>query len=327
MLSRRRALCLIGAAASAAGLPHPLWARELKRIRWRGAVLGTLGAITLYHDDQGAARALIAACVAEIARLERMVSLYRADSLINRLNREGRLAAPPLELIHLLREAQAIGDLTGGAFDVTVQPLWRLYAAHFASAGADPNGPSPRAIEAASRLVDYRDLDVASARLRLARAGMALTLNGIAQGWITDRVAERLRDGGLSHVLVDLGEQRAIAGRSAGAAWRIGLDGIDQPIELTDGALASSSPRGTVFEPSGRFNHLFDPRSGRSAAQLARVSVRAPSALRADALSTAFAVMSVEHALRLARALEVDGAHMVEMNGRAHTVGRRAPAR
>lgn len=322
MPTRRRALCLIGLAACATGLPRTLWARELERVRWRGEVLGTLGEITLYHDDERAARALIGECVEEIGRLERMVSLYRADSLINLLNRDGRLAAPPAELVALLREAQAIGDLTGGAFDVTVQPLWRLYAAHFSGSDADPSGPPARTIEAAARLADYRDLDVATIRLRLARPGMALTLNGIAQGWITDRIAERLRDGGIRHLLVDLGELRALGGRVDGAPWRIALEAAHaaarDELDLADGALATSSPYGTVFEPSGRFNHLFDPRSGRCETRVARVTVRAASAMRADALATAFAVMLPEQARRVAAMGGADAVWISERDGREH---------
>lgn len=290
-MNRRRALRLIGAAACVAGVPAPLWARELSRVRWRGALLGTLGEITLYHEDPGTARALLESCVVEIERLEQMVSLYRADSLINRLNREARLTSPPPELVGLLREAQAIGDLTDGAFDITVQPLWRLYAEHFASPEADPNGPSVRAIEAARGLVDYRGLDVATKRLRLARPGMALTLNGIAQGWLTDRIADRLRDGGIAHLLVDLGELRAAGGRGDGSSWRVALDGGGETVDLLDGGIATSSASGTVFERTGRFNHLFDPHSGRSAGREVRLTVRADSAMHADAFATALAVM------------------------------------
>lgn len=112
-------------------------------------------------------------------------------------------------MAELLARAVAIAELTGGAFDPTVQPLWALYARHFGTAGADPAGPPAAALEPALALVGHRHLRVSPDRIALARRGMALTLNGIAQGYITDRVAALLRAGGIAHTLVDLGEARA----------------------------------------------------------------------------------------------------------------------
>ena len=301
VLSRRQVLCLTAVAACGAALPSALWARELKRIRWRGPVLGTLGAITLYHDDEASARALLAACAEDIARLERWVSLDRADSLINQLNREGRLAAPPAELVALLRDAHAVSELTDGAFDITVQPLWRLYAAHFEAPGASPAGPSRQAIERARRSVAFRALEIAPERLRFARPGMAITLNGIAQGWLTDLVTERLSTAGYTSALVDLGELRAL-GAPVGRTdrrWHVRLRQANQDVALTDGAIACSSPSGTVFEATGRFHHLFDPRSGDCAGETVWVDVRATSAQLADALSTGLSAMSHAESRRL----------------------------
>lgn len=304
LVSRRRALALMGVALTAATLPRALWARELKRVRWSGPAFGTFGAITLFHDDEAHGRAAIEACVAEIARLEHMVSLYRADSLINGLNRDGRLLRPPAELVALLLEAQSIGALTDGAFDITVQPLWQLYAAHFSRVPAEQAGPSQRSIENARSLVDYRALDISATQLRLARPGMALTLNGIAQGWITDRIADRMRDLGFTRVLVDLGEIRAIGG-----PWHVAVQNSDDIVELKNGALAASSASGTVFEPSGRFHHLFDPATGQCSSSADQVIVRAASAMRADALATALAVLAPE---RRAHIADRAGVHAVK---------------
>src|SRR5690606_33904156 len=122
-----------------------------------------------------------------IARLERIFSLYRADSDLCRLNRDGRHDAPPLELVELLSLAASVSAASGGAFDVTVQPLWLRYAEHFAAVDADPAGP---ALDDLLALVDWRGVSVDAGRVALARPGMAITLNGIAQGYITDRVAD-----------------------------------------------------------------------------------------------------------------------------------------
>ena len=115
---------------------------------------------------------------------------------------------------------------------------------------------------------------------------MALTFNGIAQGYITDRVAELLRGEGLHDVLLNLGEIRALPGRS----WRIGIAGANQTIGLSDAAIAQSAGRGTAFTTDGRWHHLIDPKTGQSARGLTSVTITAPTATEADALSTALFV-------------------------------------
>ena len=294
--SRRRFLRLSAAIAGCTLLPGVGAAgtgATPAPVVWHGIALGAAASLTLYHPDRSLAKAAIAAARAEIERLESIFSLYRKDSAIMRLNRDGRLDDPPPALLRLLGQAKSIARLTDGAFDPTVQPLWRLYAAHFAGPTPDPSGPNPAALEAALSLVDHESLVVKSKELRFETPGMAITLNGIAQGYITDRVAELLRRRGLSQVLVDLGEQRALGRHPSGRAWRAGIQDPAEPSRLAremmleDAALATSAGAGTRFEPSGRHHHLFDPRSGLSSRLHASVSVLAPTANLADGLSTA----------------------------------------
>jgi thiamine biosynthesis lipoprotein len=126
---------------------------------------------------------------------------------------------------------------------------------------------------------------------------MALTLNGIAQGYVADRVAALLRAEGLTDVLVNTGEMRALGGHPDGGAWPVSFDdGRGRPagsMELRDAALASSAPLGTAFDAEGRVGHILDPRSGRPAASAWRlVSVTARTAALADGLSTALCLMT-----------------------------------
>jgi thiamine biosynthesis lipoprotein len=291
---------------------------------WRGPVLGGLGTIHLHHQDPEAARGLIEQCVGEIERLETLFSLWREDSRLSELNRHGVLVAPPPDMVRLLRAAQRAAALTG-LFDVTVQPLWALYRDHFAVQGADPEGPARAAVEAALALVDQRGLLVSPDRVALIRKGMAVTLNGIAQGYITDRVVDLLRRAGVTHTLVDLGETRAIGGHPAGRPWKAVLENPEAPgrlwgeVDLVDRALATSGDGGFVFDAGGRFTHLLDPRTGLSPRRHWAVSVVAPDATLADSLSTAFSLMPEEDvaaALRQvpsaeARILRHDGSSVV----------------
>ena len=299
---RRRTLCILAAAAGL-GLPRPgasstgATANAPDLVTWTGPVLGGIGTIHLHHPDAEAARGLVAQCVAEIERLEGLFSLWRADSQLSVLNRHGVLAAPPPDMVRLLGAAQRAAALTGGLFDVTVQPLWALYRDHFAAEGAAPEGPLRDAVEAALALVDHQRLLVSPDRIALSRKGMAVTLNGIAQGYVTDRVVDLLCRAGVTQTLVDLGETRAIGAHPVGRPWRAALEDPEAPgrlwgeVDLVDRALASSGDGGFVFDPAGRFTHLLDPRTGCSPRRHRAVSVVAPNAMLADALSTAFSLM------------------------------------
>jgi thiamine biosynthesis lipoprotein len=294
--SRRRTLTVFAAAAGYAALGVPLAARLAQAAgnddlhRWRGPALGARASLLIHHPDAEEARRIVGRALAEIDRLEAVFSLYRDDSALVRLNREGRLDSPPLELVDLLARAQQWSRLTDGAFDVTVQPLWDLHRRYFARAGADPKGPDEQSLAAARALVDYRALEVETGRIAFARPGMAATANGIAQGYICDRIADLLRDEGLGNVLIDLGEIQALGLGPGGAPWRVGLadprhaGATWRALDLTERAVATSALRPEDALP---FVHIFDPMQGRPAERLLSASVVARRAADADALSTA----------------------------------------
>jgi thiamine biosynthesis lipoprotein len=326
-IRRRRALLLFAAASGLplAGLRGTQAKPSLPLHEWRGAALGAEARLVLAHPEPRIARRMLVRCTDEVRRLEQIFSLYDPDSELCRLNRAGRLAAPSQELRVLLAAALRFGDLSGGAFDVTVQPLWQLYARHFAAHPDDLEGPSPWALEAARRLIDYRAIDL-GAGVGYREAGMAVTLNGIAQGYITDRIADLLRDAGFERVLVQLGEAYAGLPPEPGAPWQVGVpDPADATMllatfQLSERALATSSGLGTRFDARGRHHHLFDPASGQSANRYRSVSVIAARATGADALSTALAVLPPERALGTLRAAGAERALLVHNDGRIQLV-------
>jgi thiamine biosynthesis lipoprotein len=325
LLGRRR--LLIAGAAGGLGLmagdarsaPLPAW-------RWQGSALGGESTILLAHPDRAAAGRAIAACRAEIARLERVFSLYRTDSALSQLNREGRLNEPPLELVELLAFSARVSAATGGAFDVTVQPLWDLYAAHFANPIADPAGPSDAALSATLARVDWRGVELETTRIGFRRPGMAVTLNGVAQGYVTDCVADLLRGRGFENVLVELGEIRALGHRADSNPWRAGIADPQDPsavlleLPLLDGALATSGGYGTCFDSAYRHHHLLDPATGRSAAHHAAVSVTTARAMVADALSTALSILPAAAARQPLATFGPATAYLFADDGRQATV-------
>src|SRR4051812_39905535 len=303
-VTRRRA---IGVIAAAAGLPLMIaavraTAPSRQMVNWQGEVLGAFSELTLWHTDAALSRRTILKVRAEIERYERIFSLYRDDSEISRLNAAGSLAKPSRELRALLEESQRFGVLSEGAFDISVQPLWRLYEAHFWSRTNVVEDLAGRAAEIARETVDFRNIDTGAGRIAFARPNMGITLNSVAQGFITDAITDLVRNEGFESAVVDLGEFRTLGRHPEGRPWRLGIrngktTGEAGPtIELTDLALAVSGGYGTTFEPSGRFHHIFDPVTGASANAFVEVAVIGPRATAANALSTTICVAGEERA-------------------------------
>jgi FAD:protein FMN transferase len=296
-LTRRRMIAIAATAAGSALLTGGRTAQAGGPVRWHGSALGAQVSIEIYHPDRAEAGRLVDRCVLDVRRLEQQFSLYRADSAICALNRTGILVSPDADMVALLEASLFFADLTDSAFDPTVQPLWQLYAGHFSSERPDSGGPSPQRLAETLAKVGRNGLLVNEDRVALVKRGAAITLNGIAQGYATDRVVERLRGAGLSTTLVNMGEIRAIGPRPEGTPWRVGLADPDRPgaitgtVDLVDRAVATSAGAGFRFDRLGRFTHLFDPATGRSPSLYSTVSVIAPTATEADALSTAFSLM------------------------------------
>ncbi len=278
MTTRRRFL-MIAAAAMATGT-----AARAAPFVWQGAALGARATIRLTHPK---AAEITARAAAEIERLEQVFSLYRANSALSQLNTRSRLDAPPFELLECLTLSASVHRATGGLFDPTVQRLWQAHA-EAAEAGRDLTEGDR---QAALALTGWQGVTLDESAITL-RPRMALTLNGIAQGYIADRIAALLEAEGLTDILIDTGEFRALGQNPAGGDWPVTLAPEGRRIGLADRALATSAPLGTVFDAAGKVGHILNPATGEPApAVWQAVSVSAPSAALADALSTAACLM------------------------------------
>lgn len=264
---------------------------------WQGIALGANASLTLYHEDSKISAALTRQCFQEISRLEKIFSLYQDDSSIVTLNKQGYLNNPPVELVELIEKSLDYGRITEGAFDITVQPLWELYSKHFSASKNIVTGPNESEILHALSYVNYQNIIIRKNKIAFTKSGMEITLNGIAQGYITDAVTSILQRNGFKNILVNMGETRALGGHPNGDKW---LSGIKSPINeketidnvrLENNALATSGGYGTVFDANGKYHHLFNPKNGSSNNHYASVSVIAASATEADALSTAFSAL------------------------------------
>jgi thiamine biosynthesis lipoprotein len=300
-LTRRRFLLMAVAAGALARVTPERW-------EWRGSALGAEARIVLAGPREEA-KAALAGATAEIRRLEAIFSLHRPDSQLSRLNAAGRLTAPARDLRDALAAAERWKARTAGAFDPAVQPLWTHWATE-AREGAE------------DALARVRQAHVAlePGQVRLA-PGTALTLNGIAQGTVADRVAALLARHGLAPPLIDTGEMQ-LPGPERRA---VDLPAAGLRLRVAEAAVATSAPAGFRFDAAGR-HHLFDPRSGASPCWWRSVTVVAPTAEAADALSTAFAVSPPEMVGDLAAGLDDVAVVGTRPDGRTRVYGPRRVA-
>ncbi|WP_338547856.1 FAD:protein FMN transferase [Roseovarius phycicola] len=292
--SRRRFLTITAAACGCAALP----AHAETQATWRGIALGAPASLRLVGITEDKAQMIFAAVEAELQRLEGIFSLYRSESALSRLNRDGFHRTPPADLLAVLALSDHLHKTSHGAFDPTVQPIFEVIA----QATNEGRDPSLEDLDVARSKVGWDGIEFDTSQVNLRRDGAALTLNGIAQGYITDRIVDLLRSHDLTNALVDMGELRAQGYAADGQPWRAGIQApsgeIATRVTFSARALATSAPFGTQFGASG---HIFDPKTGTNPKALEVVSVTAPAAALADGLSTALSVLlPVEHAAFMA---------------------------
>lgn len=299
--SRRSFLVMASAfACSGATLKNALAASgNLSPVLWKGAALGAQGVIELYHPDQRTAQEALWRCQQEIDRLEDLFSLYRPDSAISRLNRDGFLEDLDIRFLELLSAAQAFSEKTDGVFDITIQPLWKFYANHFSNQSNRQQEPLLKGeIHKILDRTGYQHVSISGRRIAFKKPGMAITLNGVAQGYITDRIKLLLEDAGFKNVLLSLGEISTIGPKPDGTAWQVGLErgygekAENAVISLENQSVATSGGYASPFNNSSSANHLLHPKTGNWSVQEGSVSVVAKEAMIADMSSTALSLMS-----------------------------------
>lgn len=283
-ITRRRFLTI--AAASCLGATGGLSTSSAHAAHWRGVALGADAQIILDHPE---ATRLIEMARAEIRRLEAVFSLYDRGSELSRLNREGHLQAPAFELLECLALCRQVQRVTEGRFDPTVQPLWQV----FAEAAAQGHEPAQDRIERARAVIGFHRVSFDVGAVRLG-PGQRLTLNGIAQGYVADRVAALLSREGIEDVLIDTGEIVALGSAPQSDGWPVTIAGEHEQQHLRNRALATSAWQGTEIRDGE--GHILDPRhGGLRQGGLMQVSVSATSAAMADGLSTGL-ILTKSHA-------------------------------
>ncbi|WP_425618367.1 FAD:protein FMN transferase [Anatilimnocola sp. NA78] len=318
-LGRRRFVLLAAGGASLALLPWLAARRPSPALVTRKAwALGSDVSLSVVGLDESAAHRALDAALAEIETVEQVMSLYRPDSQISLLNRDRRLRDPHPYLRTVLQTAAETSLASGGAFDITVQPLWELFAA------AKRVGQVPSAVELAAgrKKISWQHVECDAHHVRLCDPVESITLNGIAQGFALDRALAALRAHGATSALIDTGEIGSLGNKALNDPWTAGIqhpreaDAYLAVADLDGRALATSGDYESAFSADFARNHIFDPRTGNSPPELASVSIVAPTGLQADALSTAAMVLGRSRTLDLVRKLPRVDALLVDKTGR-----------
>jgi thiamine biosynthesis lipoprotein len=294
-ISRRQFLQII-AVSGAAGVAFKLGLEPLTTdqvVSETRLLMGTVVNLTLVGPNPKSSAAAVNACLDRMTELETVLSRFQPGSQLSRLNQSGMLGNAHPVLLGLVKQSLELGELTDGAFDITVKPLLDLYQ-------AIPGVlPTSRQIEQTLKLVDYRQLGVTSNRIAFQRLGMSITLDGIAKGFIVDEGVAVLKENGFENVMVEAGgDLMGVGEKSSRSPWKIGLQAprsdmgsLMATFNIQNQAVATSGDYMQSFTADFANHHIIDPRIGHSSPELASVSVSAPTAALADGLATAVMVM------------------------------------
>ncbi len=275
--------------------------------QWRereAAIMGTRIAVEVWLEDATAADAAIDAVMAEMHRIDELMSHYKPESQLSRVNRDAATEAVPVdpELATLIQRALDLSELTGGAFDISYASVGYLYEYR------EHRHPTEAQIESALPAVNWRliRVDLAASTVRFGMPGMRIDLGGIAKGYAVDRGIAILRERGITHGSVTAGGDSRILGDRRGRPWIVGIRHPDDPdrvvarIPLEDAAISTSGDYERYFDENGvRYHHIINPRTGRSATGVRSVTVIGPEAVLTDGLSTSLFVLGPERGLAL----------------------------
>jgi thiamine biosynthesis lipoprotein len=318
---------------------------EASRVDYQDTAMGTSIHFIAYSNASASeeqVKAAIQRAVAEMRRLEGLLSEWHDDSEVGAINlNAGEWVPVGPETFEVISRAQQASVASHGAFDITFQAMSGLWK--FGSAADQQPSVPPRAeIEKRRKLIDYRkvELDVERRAVRLAK-DHKIGLGGIAKGYIVDRAADVLKRAGVRDFLVQAGGDLYGAGRKAdGSPW---LSGIQDPrgeqgkffatLELTDHAFSTAGDYARSYVLGGkRYHHIIDPHTGYPATASRSVTVWAEDATTADAIDDAVFILGPQEGLKLVAATPGVGVVIVDKDnkvwvserlaGKVHVEGR-----
>jgi thiamine biosynthesis lipoprotein len=309
----------IASVVTALSLLTPVCARAEWHAR-EEAIMGTRIAVEVWHDEAAAAIVAMDAVIAEMHRIDELMSNYKPESQLSRINRDA--AAMPVkvdrELVDLIARALEFSELSGGAFDITYASVGYLYDYR------EHRHPSEAQIAAALPAINWRNVvvDRAASTVRFQKPGVRIDLGGIAKGYAVDSAIQILRTHGITNGTVTAGGDSRILGDRRGRPWVVGIRHPDDPrrviarIPLEDAAISTSGDYERYFDEGGvRYHHIIDPHTGKSPVGVRSVTVIGPEAVITEGLTKSVFVMGPERGLTLIEAQEDVDAVIVRSDG------------
>lgn len=278
-----------------------IYSKEITETR---LLLGTFVSLTV--DLEGAKKfepQVLDQAFLEIKRLESIFSTYVPDSDISILNEKGMLIGKNLELAQVLGRSLHFASISSGLFDITIKPVLDQYRWSYE---LERRAPRPHEIYRALSYVDHRNVLLYDDKIQFSRQGVQITTDGIAKGYIIDRIIGLFLKSGIASAMVNIGGDM----RSMGKRWKVALqnprDAHDYVVNiaLKNQAVATSGDYERYFDPNKRARHIINPTTGRAATSLISATIVAATAMDADALATAVFVMGPQKGLDLIEKLD-----------------------
>ncbi len=305
---KRSIVIVLVAVLAASGCSRP------KTVQKTESIMGTEVTITVVAKSAAEGSSAIDAAMAEVKRFDRMMSLYKDDSEITKVNLaagKNPVRVSP-EMIEVVEAAQRVSDLTEGAFDVTIGPLVVLWQMRL----KEGKVPTDREIANIRPRVNYRNivLDKKASTIFLKEPGMIMDLGGAAKGYVADKVADLLRARGIHNAIVALaGDIRVLGRRADNSPWRIGVqhprekDKMLTVLDLSDKYISTSGDyeRYKIVHKK-RYHHILDPRTGKTSEGMEAVTLVCDKGAVGDSLTTALFILGTEKGMKLVRSLGYD---------------------
>jgi thiamine biosynthesis lipoprotein len=308
-------LTLVASAIAAAPLAHAEWLERTE------AIMGTRCYVELWADDPDKGNEAIDAVMAELRRIDNLMSHYKPESQLSQINAfaNERPVQVDKELFDLIKLSTHFSQITEGAFDITYASVGYLYnyPKHV--------HPTEEQIKQALPAVNWRNmlLDEENHTVRFEHPGMRIDLGGIGKGYAVDRGIDILKARGIQRALVTAGGDSRIIGDRFGRPWLVAIRHPDNPnkvvtrIPLSDSAVSTSGDYERFFDENGvRYHHIIDPRTGHSASKVRSATVLGPTATQTDGMSKTAFVLGAEEALKIINRLPEYDAVFVTPDGK-----------
>jgi thiamine biosynthesis lipoprotein len=287
--------------------------------------MGTVYEIAVYDQQPERASAAIDKAFAEIVRLDAMLSNYKPDSELSRLNRDGHFHAVkvPPELYRVIEESVKYSKLSGGKFDITVAPLVDMWKA--ALRGAPVASAAEQ--EKLRECVGYEKIElIPPDMVEFHSPCMRIDVGSIGKGYAVDRAVEILRATGVENALVDAG-QSSIYGMGAPpgkSAWEIHLcdpsKRVDPTVLLSENSVSTSEQTPPSLLGNETAGHIIDPENGKPVETKYALSIVAKTGTASDALSTALLLVGPEKGKAMVKGMADEAAIWVAADGETKTV-------